>query len=318
MSSSSSSSKKKNDDDMMEALLKAERQEEYRIGTTDEGGWKEEEKEGELADDEESMTEEDLHDSGIGPLPQPSMETISSKAKRSSISNSSNNYSSYEKFNISFSDNDPLIKTGKTRDASGGSSHHGNGDSALLSSANATTPRIVPTAGGSADHRRHHQRPSLQRQFSEGNLTKISKVERSWFVIADSGKIAQVGERFFLAMFDEYPDLLQLFPFSDDAYDEYGRLKKLNKSVRLHIRAHASAVMRVVGTSVAGLTNIEDLVPRLRAVGATHKTVGVQAFHYDILFRHLVNAIKVSEGEWNGVGFSSYQRTTSMIDGSKK
>jgi hypothetical protein len=33
-------------------------------------------------------------------------------------------------------------------------------------------------------------------------------------------------------------------------------------------------------------------VPKLRAVGATHKTVGVQSFHYDILFRHLVSAIK--------------------------
>ena len=315
MSSSSSSSSSKNDDGMMEALLKAEKQEECRIGTADAGSWKEEE--GELADDEESMTEEDLYDSDIGPLPQPPMGTIPSK--RGSISVSNNDYASYEKFHVSFSDNDPLIKTGMTRDASGGSSHHRNGDSALLPTAKATTaPRTVPTAGGSADHRRHDQRPNLQRQLSEGNLTKISKVERSWFVIADSGKIAQVGERFFLTMFDEYPDLLHLFPFSDDAYDEHGRLKKLNKSVRLHIRAHASAVMRVVGTSVAGLTNIEDLVPRLRAVGATHKTVGVQSFHYDILFRHLVNAIKVSRVEWSRVGLSSCQCTTSMIVTSKK
>ena len=44
------------------------------------------EEEGELADDEESMTEEDLHDSGIGPLLQASIggtTTTPFKAKRS-------------------------------------------------------------------------------------------------------------------------------------------------------------------------------------------------------------------------------------------
>ena len=57
--------------------------------------------------------------------------------------------------------------------------------------------------------------------------------------------------------------------------------------------------MRVVGTSVAGLTSLEDLVPRLRQVGATHKTVGVQSMHYDILFRHLMRAIRDEVGRDN-------------------
>jgi hypothetical protein len=54
--------------------------------------------------------------------------------------------------------------------------------------------------------------------------------------------------------------------------------------------------MRVLGTTVAGLSNIADLVPRLRSVGATHKMVGVQNMHYDILFRHLVGVIKEEVG----------------------
>ncbi len=73
----------------------------------------------------------------------------------------------------------------------------------------------------------------------------------------------------------------------------------LNNRTKAHVRAHATAVMRVVGTSVAGLTSLEDLVPRLRQVGATHKTVGVQSMHYDILFRHLMRAIRDEVGPDN-------------------
>ena len=54
--------------------------------------------------------------------------------------------------------------------------------------------------------------------------------------------------------------------------------------------------MRVVGTCVAGLTSIEDLVPRLRNVGATNKVVGVQNMHYDILYRQLIRAIREEVG----------------------
>ena len=56
----------------------------------------------------------------------------------------------------------------------------------------------------------------------------------------------------------------------------------------------------MVGTCVAGLTSIEELVPRLRNVGATHKIVGVQSMHYDILYRHLISAIREEVGkDWD-------------------
>jgi hemoglobin-like flavoprotein len=100
-------------------------------------------------------------------------------------------------------------------------------------------------------------------------------------------------------MFEDYPDLIQLFPFGQDNIDyRTGRLK-MNTCTRAYVRAHASAVMRIIGTAVAG--KVEQLVPRLRNIGATHKTVGVQNMHYVILCRHLVSVIREEVGPeiWN-------------------
>lgn len=105
-----------------------------------------------------------------------------------------------------------------------------------------------------------------------------------------------VGEKFFIKMFEDHPELVQLFPFGDDVIDSKTGALKLNARVRKHVRAHAAAVMRTVGSCVAGLTSLEELVPRLRSVGATHKMVGVQSMHYNILYRHLIAAIRDDVG----------------------
>ena len=126
---------------------------------------------------------------------------------------------------------------------------------------------------------------------------KISRVEKSWYII--SSRIGEIGLKVFLRMFQEYPELIKLFPFGADDIDPKTGTLILNNRTKAHVRAHATAVMRVVGTSVAGLTSLEELVPRLRQVGATHKTVGVQSMHYDILFRHLMRAIRDEVGPDN-------------------
>jgi hemoglobin-like flavoprotein len=100
-------------------------------------------------------------------------------------------------------------------------------------------------------------------------------------------------------MFEDYPDLIQLFPFGQDDMDHTTGRLKINARTRVHVRAHASAVMRVIGTAVAGKIGVEELVPRLRNVGATHKIVGVQNMHYDILYRHLVTVIREEVGPEN-------------------
>lgn len=98
--------------------------------------------------------------------------------------------------------------------------------------------------------------------------------------------VSQTNNNHTQKMFAEYPELVQLFPFGDDSVDhETGKLI-LNDRTKRHVRAHAGAVMRTVGTCVAGLTTIQDLVPRLRTVGLTHKVrfcVGCCCFHLPFL-----------------------------------
>ena len=128
---------------------------------------------------------------------------------------------------------------------------------------------------------------------------KISRVEKSWLIISENNRIGAVGSKFFLRMLEEYPELVPLFPFGQDSIDSKTGKLKLNSHTKRHVQAHASAVMRVVGTCVAGLTSMEELIPRLRSVGATHKVVGVQSMHYDILYRHLIRAIREEVGPEN-------------------
>ncbi len=158
------------------------------------------------------------------------------------------------------------------------------------SSSSDTTPD-APTV------RRHLSRTRSREDLIKISNEKISRVEKSWYII--SNRIGEVGLKVFLRMFQEYPELIQLFPFGEDDIDQTKGTLILNNRTKAHVRAHATAVMRVVGTSVAGLTSLEELVPRLRQVGTTHKTVGVQNMHYDILFRHLMRAIRDEVGPEN-------------------
>ena len=165
---------------------------------------------------------------------------------------------------------------------------------ARLSNNDASSPDTVPVP---APTFRHLPRTRSREDLVKISNEKVSRVERSWYII--SNRIGEVGLNVFLRMFQEYPELIQLFPFADDDIDSKTGTLILNNRTKAHVRAHATAVMRVVGTSVAGLTSLEDLVPRLRQVGATHKTVGVQSMHYDILFRHLMRAIRDEVGPDN-------------------
>ena len=141
---------------------------------------------------------------------------------------------------------------------------------------------------------------SSMRQIRRLHKSKssLSRVEQSWYLISD--RIGEVGLKFFLKLFEEHPEIIDLFPFGNISTIDGRRpsVKQIlaNPSTRAHIRAHAIAVMRVVGTCVAGLTDLEQLIPRLRQVGATHATVGVKDLHYDILYRYIVRAIREEVG----------------------
>lgn len=102
------------------------------------------------------------------------------------------------------------------------------------------------------------------------------RVARSWELIADN--LEAVGVKFFLLLFEEHPELLELFHFG-------GTDLSTATSLPAPLKLHALVVMQTLGECVSGKVKVEDLVPKLRAIGQAHATSGVQDYHYPIMLR---------------------------------
>lgn len=95
----------------------------------------------------------------------------------------------------------------------------------------------------------------------------------------------QSGSRqFFLLLFEEHPELLELFHFG-------GTDLSTATSLPAPLKLHALVVMQTLGECVSGKVKVEDLVPKLRAIGQAHATSGVQDYHYPIMFEILMSTI---------------------------
>ena len=118
---------------------------------------------------------------------------------------------------------------------------------------------------------------------------------RSWDLVAD--KTEKVGVDFFLRLFQEHPQAADLFKFGGAVVDNLGKNEARQEvKVRAALRVHAKKVMETVGVCVAGLTHLPDLVPTLRSLGRMHSSLGVQGFHYDAVYHHLMDAIEAEVG----------------------
>lgn len=124
----------------------------------------------------------------------------------------------------------------------------------------------------------------------------LERVIHSWEIIAVHKD--QVGLDFFIRVFTEQPELLELFHFSDLTAADVPNREKLARSISL--QRHASVVMNFVGRGVAGLSDLESLIPDLRALGKTHVRAGVSSTNYDMFFRHLMAAFAAELGtQWD-------------------
>lgn len=139
------------------------------------------------------------------------------------------------------------------------------------------------------------------------------RVERSWQLLSD--RLEELGVEFIVRLFDEFPHLLGLFPFGttvassaaladrsakvDEVAEAAARRRKALRTSSV-VKNHARLVMGAVGNCVAGLSDVEALVPHLRALGRMHEGVGVQPAHYDAFFRILLGTVKDFLGpeEW--------------------
>jgi len=114
----------------------------------------------------------------------------------------------------------------------------------------------------------------------------IHAVQKSW-VSATAIGVETVGILLFSNIFKLAPQTLHLFSFKDtpDLY-ESDKLKR-----------HANKVVGTVGVAVAGLTDLDNLVPLLQSLGQRHVPYGVLPSHYDVIGQALIATLKTGLGD---------------------
>jgi predicted DNA-binding WGR domain protein len=105
--------------------------------------------------------------------------------------------------------------------------------------------------------------------------TTVRKVQTSWDRINEIGR-EKVGIILFLNIFKAAPAALQMFSFKDE--------KDLQQSKAF--KRHCKVVVSTVGLAVAGLHDLDKLVPVLKSLGKFHGDLGkgIGAAHYGTLF----------------------------------
>ena len=117
-------------------------------------------------------------------------------------------------------------------------------------------------------------------------LTADMKLEvaQTWKLVAED--LEGHGIVFFKRIFELAPEALQLFSFKDEP--------NLYESPAL--KQHANKVMTTVGVAVAGLADVEKLIPVLKGLGQRHKGRGVLPAHYDVVGAALLYALEQGLG----------------------
>jgi len=161
----------------------------------------------------------------------------------------------------------------------------------------------------SSSHSSSSSSKRLRRQHAAFPESISWRVSYSWDLL--SSNLEKVGVDFFLRLFEERPDLLELFRFggialnadnSNNNSDSDGNRHQQGHQLPPALKNHALIVMETLGECVAGLTQLDEIVPKLRAIGKVHEGAGVRDEHYDVLFKHLMEAIAAELGpdDWDG------------------
>ncbi len=90
----------------------------------------------------------------------------------------------------------------------------------------------------------------------------------------------QAAEIFYSKLFELDPALKPLFPSNEEA-----------------MKSQGNKLMTMLGAAVAGLSNIEALVPVLQGLGKRHVEYKVEASHYDTVGAALLATLEVGLGD---------------------
>jgi len=125
------------------------------------------------------------------------------------------------------------------------------------------------------------------------------RVEQSWSLVSDD--IEDLGLSFFLLVFEKQPELLTLLPYGRSYLETPPDQRKEKLRQCPSLRVHSIHVMTAVGNVIAGLNDMETVIPALRSLGKTHRAAGISDDNYKSLFKHLSEAIreKVGPSNWD-------------------
>ena len=157
------------------------------------------------------------------------------------------------------------------------------------SSANSMSSQTSSTSSSSTHSNKRHFLPE----------SVCQRVEESWSLV--SNDIEDLGLRFFLNIFDKNPELLTLLPYGRSYLEAPPDQRKEKLRQCPSLRVHAIHVMTAVGNIIAGLNDMESVIPSLRSLGKTHRAAGISDYHYKNLFRILSATIreKVGPQRWD-------------------
>ena len=105
-------------------------------------------------------------------------------------------------------------------------------------------------------------------------------VTESWKALKEIGR-EDIGVLLFKNVFTASPESLQFFSFKDEP--------NLYESEAL--KKHGAAVINTVGTAVAGLRDIEAMIPALQKLGKKHVGMGITPAHFDVVGAELLRTL---------------------------
>ena len=121
------------------------------------------------------------------------------------------------------------------------------------------------------------------------NARKISLIQDSWELVKGVG-FEYVGVEFFRNLFKLEPTLINLFTHFRDEKDLYNSH---------FLKTHATKVIETVGKAVAGLHDIDSLLPVLKTLGEGHVPKGVKREHLATAGEALMITLEEQLGEEN-------------------
>ncbi|TGV01457.1 globin family protein [Flavivirga rizhaonensis] len=108
--------------------------------------------------------------------------------------------------------------------------------------------------------------------------TTITLVQESFEKVKPIAPTA--AKIFYEKLFDLDPQLKPLFPSDEDA-----------------MKIQGNKLMSMLGTAVAGLSNLDALIPILKDLGKRHTEYKVEAFHYTTVGEALLGTLEVGLGD---------------------